>query len=491
MATINISRVDGTAYETVTGIRADTSTRGVDLAGALITATFADGTTEDLIWEAFDPFTFGGWPLPPEPGEDPVETDINLLFGFDVHELTTTKLLATLEFDLVPASSVFDTTTAMDNDPNGGSTPGSANGFSFDFTPEYQSLTGNVDVTYSNIVKLVGSPAKGDLYTTMLIDFTGLAGGGVLGQVDWNTDMDTLEVAGDLVPVVPPFTGGPGNDVLTGDADANVITGNGGADTLRGVGGDDTIDGGDGDDRLIGGNDEDSLIGGGDNDVIFGNGGLDIILGGNGLDTVFAGAGDDDVTAGSDQDSVLGQGGDDTIRGGSGYDTLRGGSGDDSIVGGADDDIMFGNGNDDTLRGGEGDDSMQGASGADRLFGDGGDDTLFSGNGADRLDGGSGDDLLNGGVADGARDVFVFLVGYDEDRINQFDQTGTDELELDETLWSATDPGLTAQEVVDMFGTLNSNSTILTLDFGGSDVLEVQNSGGIDIATFGADIVLV
>ena len=80
---------------------------------------------------------------------------------------------------------------------------------------------------------------------------------------------------------------------------------------------------------------------------------------------------------------------------------------------------------------------------------------------------------------------------YDSDRINAFEQTGNDRIELDDALWLATEGVLTGQEVIDTFGTLNPNGTILTLDFGGGDVLEVQNGAGIDMATFGTDLLIV
>ena len=171
-------------------------------------------------------------------------------------------------------------------------------------------------------------------------------------------------------------------------------------------------------------------------------------------------------------------------------DTLFGGSGNDTLFGGLDDDMLFGQGNNDVLFGEGGDDTLSGAAGSDQLFGGAGDDTLLGSIGADRLDGGSGNDVLNGGNMDGARDTFVFAVGYDEDRINSFDQAGTDRLELDEDLWAAAGT-LTAQQVVDMFGTLNGSGTILTLDFGNGDILEVQSGAGIDAATLGADIVFI
>lgn len=121
----------------------------------------------------------------------------------------------------------------------------------------------------------------------------------------------------------------------------------------------------------------------------------------------------------------------------------------------------------------------------------GGDDSLFGGTAGERLDGGTGNDLMNGGTNDGVRDVFVFLVGYDKGRINAFDQAGTDRIEIDQDLWLGSAGVLSAQEMIDTFGVLNGNSTVLTLDFGDGDILEVQNGSGIDQATLGLDILII
>ena len=188
--------LDGVRYQTTDGIRADTSSRGVDLAGAVIVATYGDGTTESLTWAAFDPYTFGG----------ATGTDIAMSFGYAEHILTTTKLLTSLEMNLTPASSVFDITTTMEDDLGGINTPTSKNGFPFKILSDDEAETGSVTATYSNIVSLTGHPAEGDLFTTILIDFSGLSAGGVLGEIRWNSDIDTLETAGDLVPVPPVFT---------------------------------------------------------------------------------------------------------------------------------------------------------------------------------------------------------------------------------------------------------------------------------------------
>lgn len=188
--------LDGVQYVTTQGIREDTSSRGVDLAGALIVATYLDGTTETLTWAALDPYTNGG----------ATGANIDMFFGFDAHLLTTTKLLTSLEINLTPANSVFDITTTMETDLDGINTPTSKNGFPFRLLSFDIPVSGSVVATYSNIVSLAGHPAEGDLYTTMLIDFSGLSTGGVLGAVSWNSDIDTLRTSGDLVPLAPPVT---------------------------------------------------------------------------------------------------------------------------------------------------------------------------------------------------------------------------------------------------------------------------------------------
>lgn len=188
MPTIDIVRLDEDPQESAVGIRADTSSRGVDLEGAQITATYADGTTETLTWHATDPYTYGG----------ATGADIDMSYGYSWHELSTTKLLTSLQIDLAPANSVFDTTFAMDDDPLGESTPSSKNGYPFKVSPEYEDMAGSVEVTYTGIVNLAGSAAVGDLYSTMIIDFSGLPDGGLLGDLMWNSDIDTFE---DTVPV--------------------------------------------------------------------------------------------------------------------------------------------------------------------------------------------------------------------------------------------------------------------------------------------------
>ena len=293
--------------------------------------------------------------------------------------------------------------------------------------------------------------------------------------------------------IIENFISGSGDDNLTGNAVKNVITaGNGndfvaglaGNDILHGNGGADTITGDTGSDTLNGGNGNDDLDGGTEADVIRGQGGEDNIIGGEGNDSIYTGIDNDIASGGSGDDLILGQGQVDTLFGGAGNDTLSGGSGNDTLDGGADDDTLFGNGNNDTLYGQDGQDVLLGAAGSDVLFGGAGNDTLNGSDGNDLITGGTGNDTMNGG---NNADTFIFGGGFGNDRINGFEQ-GLDTLELDDVIWGG---GLTEQQVVSSYGSLNAGGTILTLDFGSGNIIEVQSSGGINDATLYLDLSIV
>ena len=268
------------------------------------------------------------------------------------------------------------------------------------------------------------------------------------------------------------------DDTIIGNEQDNNIISAEGADSISAGEGEDSISGGIGDDTIMGGDGDDSILGQGDDDSIDAGAGNDFVTGGAGNDTIDGGSGNDEL---------LGQGNVDILRGELGNDTLRGGSGNDSLFGGNNEDFLQGQGNNDFLSGDSGNDSLLGGAGSDTLLGGSGNDTLNGNAGGDRLDGGIGDDILSGGGADGARDTFIFSLGYGEDRVNGFDQAGTDRLELDSSLWGG---GLTGQQVVNTFGTLNGSGSVLSLDFGGGDVFEIQNGAGINAATLGLDILI-
>lgn len=205
-ATIDIVRSGADQFESTYGLRDDTGTDGTDLDGALVTATYADGTSEQITWEGDpriftepDGSTYGsidGWARG-------ANTDI--FMSWDGFEMTTTSVLTSLSIDLAPASAVFDTTFIFDdNDPNGESTQGSSFGFPFELYSGYENLEGAITATYTGIVSLVGDDPVGDLFTTMSLDFSMLLGGGILGNLDFRSDLDVLRTEGDLSPVPLP-----------------------------------------------------------------------------------------------------------------------------------------------------------------------------------------------------------------------------------------------------------------------------------------------
>jgi Ca2+-binding RTX toxin-like protein len=71
----------------------------------------------------------------------------------------------------------------------------------------------------------------------------------------------------------------------------------------------------------------------------------------------------------------------------------------------------------------DGNDTVLGTKRADSVWGFGGNDTLNGKGGADWLYGHRGNDTLTGGTG---ADTFVFLTGYDNDTVTDFDLTGAD-----------------------------------------------------------------
>ena len=323
--------------------------------------------------------------------------------------------------------------------------------------------------------------------------------------------------------------GGADNDQLRGGSDFDVLLGGVGNDTLFGDNGRDTLRGGDGNDELRdngqrGDLGRDLFLGENGNDVLSGNGGNDSLDGGNGNDTLFGGLDNDQLFGGNQFDRLAGQMGNDTLFGGNGRDTLLGGNGDDELRdngqrGDLARDLFLGENGNDTLLGGGGNDSLDGGNGNDRLLGgldndqlfggnqfdyldgEAGNDTLFGGNGRDTLLGGDGNDRLvdNGQVGDLGRDILNGEAGDDFLRIGGGNDTatggagsdtfeffgaaigmntvtdfdlGTDRLRLDDALWTGT---LTAQQVVDQFGSVVGGDLIL--DFGGGNAIALTGVG--------------
>lgn len=207
--TIDIVRLSSDARESVHGIRDDTNTLGTDLNGTQITATYADGSSEVIVWHsnAQTITEEGGYTYTTIDGHAN-GANIDVMLTWDGFEVSTSSLLTSLSIDLLPTGAVFDTTYTFDSDadgnPNPLSTQGSSFGFPFELYSQYADLEGSITATYSGIVNLLGAPAVGDLFTTMLVDFSNLATSGVLGNIAFRSDLDVMRYRDDLSPVPLP-----------------------------------------------------------------------------------------------------------------------------------------------------------------------------------------------------------------------------------------------------------------------------------------------
>ena len=210
-SSITIATETGVAMETEFGIRADTGTRGYELAGSTVTASFDDGTSETKTWEIITDFDSGGvngdrWSLfQNNLGTVNIISDGRVMTGFSIDASTSLSMEPDFTLPGAPrvvrwGASLFDVSTA-DEATGPGSTPGSSFGFPFSFT--FGEPDGDVAVTYSGAVNLLGAPAVGDLFTTMSVDFTGLTGNGFTGSANYVSDQDTLRFAGDLRLATP------------------------------------------------------------------------------------------------------------------------------------------------------------------------------------------------------------------------------------------------------------------------------------------------
>ena len=251
------------------------------------------------------------------------------------------------------------------------------------------------------------------------------------------TGLDTGGAGIDTLTGIENLTGSDHDDRLAGDASDNVLTGNSGNDVLKGKGGNDTFFGGFGDDKIVGG---------AGNDVMYGGAGNDVLIALAGLDTLNGGDNDDSLYGGKDDDILNGDTGIDNIRGNLGADQLSGGD------------------NSDTLRGGGQNDILNGDGGNDYLFGENHSDTLFGGAGNDSMTGGTGS-----GVFDGYTDTFIYKDTADGgggyDRIKDF-ENGIDLIDLQSFSFA---------DFAAVQGISSNTGTGLRINFGGGDVLYVEN----------------
>ncbi len=192
-----------------------------------------------------------------------------------------------------------------------------------------------------------------------------------------------------------------------------------------------------------------SFNGGFGDDTIYGLGGNDRLWGENGKDKLWGDAGKDDL---------YGEKGNDMLWGGAGKDFLYGGTGKDYLNGGADNDMLWGE---------SGNDKLWGGAGRDKLWGESGNDKLWGGAGRDSLAGGTGNDKLWGGAG---KDKYYFADKDGQDLVKDF-ENNKDTIYLGDNLWTGTK---SVGNVLNQFGSVNGSDYVL--DFGGGDILIIQNT---------------
>ena len=171
----------GTTYDT--SAISDYNTSMADMAGMTVVATFADGSSQSVVWTSA--------------GASGTNFDLtaDLVTTYNSNSwnlnLTTDGPLTNLYLDGGPGDTVFDVLSDAYYSPD------SALGKAFS-TSYSRSLT----VTYADQVT-VGGVWYGDLYKTMNLDFDP---DGFIGSMSFSADTDNLKYPGDINPTVPEPT---------------------------------------------------------------------------------------------------------------------------------------------------------------------------------------------------------------------------------------------------------------------------------------------
>lgn len=195
-ATVEVEYDLNLAYHSEHGIRSNTGTSVRDLVGMDIVATYTDGTTEVWDWIYTNPYSV--W----DAGTDHISDNLTIDFINHRFAISAVKSLASLAFDLVGANAIWDVGTYLDTDPR--NSPTTKRGHEFRIrSGNSDALEGEVRASYSDHVQIGNHLTGEDAFTHLLVDFTGLAGGGFAGDMSWSADTDSLAFAGDLAPVVP------------------------------------------------------------------------------------------------------------------------------------------------------------------------------------------------------------------------------------------------------------------------------------------------
>lgn len=172
------------------------TTDGADMTGMTVTAAFAGGATETLVFAPTATNSGGAT------GSlfSIFQTDTTYSNPFQITNLSGTAL-ESLFFDAGAGDTLFDRSYTSSG------TPGSSGGR--DLLESGTALSGDIVVTYSAAVGVGSAEPVGDLFALMHVDLSGTTGGGLGASESWAfiTDTDTLAVSGDLTAVPLPASG--------------------------------------------------------------------------------------------------------------------------------------------------------------------------------------------------------------------------------------------------------------------------------------------
>lgn len=150
---------DTTTSSAIPGLTTYATTGGT-MNGMSVQAVFSGGTSETLSWAATGATSGGvtgtGWGLS-ESGDT-----YGGNWNFVINPNADLGQLVTLILNGNPGYTVFDRSS-----PSPG-TPGSANGWDFEFV---SGFSGDATVIYSDIVNITPNPAVGDLWHVVTVDF--------------------------------------------------------------------------------------------------------------------------------------------------------------------------------------------------------------------------------------------------------------------------------------------------------------------------------
>ncbi|AZQ66203.1 VPLPA-CTERM sorting domain-containing protein [Silicimonas algicola] len=190
-ATVNIATDEGDLHVTQNGFDTNTSVDGDEIDGMTVIATYVGGLTETLTWGTISGLLGGV-----------SGSGLDLTFSTGSYNLVTSMSLASLELNAATGNAVFDILSGI-NDGTRGDTLGTKIGYGYSTTGG-DALEGAIGVTYLDGVIREGLARGTDIFTRMVVDYTGLTGGGLLGTTLFRTDLDNLAVAGDIAPVDTP-----------------------------------------------------------------------------------------------------------------------------------------------------------------------------------------------------------------------------------------------------------------------------------------------